>query len=86
MDVSSNHPHSPSFTPNVIPDSKVASDDGGDWVMVPDESSETTAVQPNEESPHIFKEDSTNVTCTKLLSETMSREETVAGKVNYELD
>ena len=84
MDISNNHLHTQSFIPNVIPDSKVASDDGGDWVMVPDESSETTTVQSNEESPH--KEDSTNVASAKLPSETITREETVAGRVNCELD
>ena len=80
---SSNHPQTSSFT---FPDSKVASDDGGDWVMVPDESTKITAAQPDEESPHIFKEESTNVENTKLPSETITREGTVAGKVNYDLD
>ena len=82
----SNHPQTSSFVPNTFPDSKVASDDGGDWVMVPDESTKITAAQPDEESPHIFKEESTNVQNTKLPSETITREGTVAGKVNYELD
>ena len=62
------------------------SDDGGDWVIVPDESTKITAAQPDEESPHVYKQDSTNEECATLPSETMTKGETVAGKVNYELD
>ena len=67
---------------NSFPDSKVASDDGGDWVMVPDESAETTSAQSSE----VFKEESTNVVQAKQPSETIRKEDTIAGILTYGLD
>ena len=67
---------------STLPDSKLASDDGGDWVMVPDEPA---IAQSDEGSPKL-QEDAANVEQAKLPSGSISMDETVTGKLHYELN
>ena len=56
----------------------MASDDGGDWVMVPDEST----AEKSDEGSSKLQEEAAHVEQPKLSSETMRKEETLPGKFN----